>query len=289
MDPRNACREERCEEPAESSGSVNDTLSVRRPIGCRNCGYLLIGLRPEGECPECGVSIAESLRPSLVRGLRGSELVALRRSAWMQAVAIAIGLAGSAAAPQIAVVAVLPVAAATLLTVASVLALDDLTRGIPVLQARFPLAGAVSVLSPILAVFLVFAGGAAVGASGRLDAEVGTLVVVRLIATLAAVSVPVLLAMPMICYLRVVRGLFSGLARSRTSDAARRGFWAVLIASLVTPLLLFVALATSRTTVALGLTIAVLFTAAIFVNVALFSIHRDAGELLREARFAAEQ
>lgn len=39
------------------------TASINKNIPCESCGYNLRGLDPGGCCPECGLPIAESLRP----------------------------------------------------------------------------------------------------------------------------------------------------------------------------------------------------------------------------------
>lgn len=47
-------------------GTLDDdgTLAVERP--CRQCGFLLKGLRPDGACPECGFSVARSLEENVL-------------------------------------------------------------------------------------------------------------------------------------------------------------------------------------------------------------------------------
>ena len=50
-----------------SAGSMPPAASGRLPPSCIRCNYNLRGLGATGNCPECGLSIAESLRADLLR------------------------------------------------------------------------------------------------------------------------------------------------------------------------------------------------------------------------------
>jgi hypothetical protein len=54
---------------AQKTQETSETaaLTVQSDITCNHCGYNLRGLFPEGNCPECGESIARSLRGNLLR------------------------------------------------------------------------------------------------------------------------------------------------------------------------------------------------------------------------------
>ncbi len=49
-------------------GVRRDAPPIPRQPGCESCGYALVGLPWQGRCPECGESVAESMRGTRARG-----------------------------------------------------------------------------------------------------------------------------------------------------------------------------------------------------------------------------
>lgn len=64
---------EQLEPPAESANEA-DAVEVDRDASCFECGYNLRGLRGDGDCPECGASVAMSLEAAEQWGMSGDGL-----------------------------------------------------------------------------------------------------------------------------------------------------------------------------------------------------------------------
>lgn len=57
---------------------------------CTRCGYMLRGLAPDSKCPECGRSVAESLRPRFVTSATDAQIKRARLGIALWAVAILV-------------------------------------------------------------------------------------------------------------------------------------------------------------------------------------------------------
>ncbi len=53
--------------PSDQPGGGDDNAPLARDAACIRCSYNLRGLRPSGNCPECGTPVEDSLRGFLLR------------------------------------------------------------------------------------------------------------------------------------------------------------------------------------------------------------------------------
>lgn len=205
------------------------------------------------------------------------------------AVAVLVGVSGLVAVVVVGLIGLLPLIAAAALAVTAVLALDDVTRGLPELQAQFPWAGALSVLSPVMSFLLAVgaAGALAIGFGSEIDSA-GVLAL-RCFAAVAAAAIPLVSALPVISYLRMIRALLKGLARSQAQAATGRALWAVIASAAAFPFLIVFLLVTVHSErLTLGVALSLPCVCVILLLIALAAIHREVGDLLREATIAED-